>query len=224
MDKKIQQAFNEVQAEKELKERTKQCLHMQRTQTPPRRTGALRYATAALMLTTFIIIGIFNRSVDAQASYIRLEGDISVGLSLDDNDTVLEVHGLNEQGEQLLKDINLEGLSYREAVNRILDCRQKLTGPVPTTPTSVTVEGEDPQKCHRLQAEVSKQCSSHEKKHNSGQNTSGPNTSNSTAETDTNSGTGHHSSGSGNKGGKKHGTEGSGHRGSDHYSRKRDHQ
>lgn len=227
LDKKIQDAFNQIHAEEEIKERTKLCLSAQllikNTKNSRRQrswTGTLRYATAALMLTVFILAGIFNRSVDAQASYIRLEGDVSVGLSLDDDDTVIEVHGLNEEGEQLLKDVNLEGLSYREAVDCIMDSKQKLTGQTSTTPTSVTVEGEDQEKCHRLQAEVTEQCSSHEKKHNSRKNTV-----NSVTEPDTNadrnSDTGRHSSDAGNKKSEKHGAERNVHESSSHHFRKK---
>ena len=189
MDKKFQEAFDEIRAEKELKERTKQSLYAQlqtknahntpntlTTGTPPttrttRRhfpgTNTLRYGTVAVMLTIFIIIGIFNRSVDAQASYIRLEGDISVGISLDDSDMVIAVQGLNEQGEQLLRQLHLEGMSYREAVDCIMESKMKITGDKSSAATSVTVEGEDEEKCGRLEAEVSKQCSDHEKKHSS---------------------------------------------------------
>lgn len=227
MEKKIEDAFNQIHAEEELKDRTKVCLsaqllinNMKKSRRQDRRTGGLRYAAAGAALMIFIALGIFNPSVDAQASYIRLEGDISVGLSLDDDDTVIEVHGLNEQGEQLLKDINLEGLSYREAVDCIMDSKQKLTGQTSTTPTSVTVEGEDQEKCHRLQAEVTKQCSSHEKKHNSGRNAA-----NSVTESDTNaamnSDTGRHSSNTRNKKSEKHGAERNGHGSSAHHSRKK---
>lgn len=124
-------------------------------------TGGAVFALAA----SLVFFGMFSHSSEAQAAYIRLEGEASVGLSLDKNDRVIEVSGLDSSGTELLENLNLEGMTYQEAVGCFMDkyCEKEIFAEAQKE-FSVTVEGKDEEKCAQVQAEVARQCDGTQKR------------------------------------------------------------
>ncbi|MDO4275705.1 MAG: hypothetical protein Q4D16_18705 [Eubacteriales bacterium] len=174
MNRQIKGAFDQVQAEETLKAQTKEVMlaefsgkQREVSGVRRRRMGmwAVRYGFAIACLVLLVTAGILKNSVNAQAAYIRLEGNVAVGLALDENDVVIEVQGLNKEGQQVLDEIDVMGMSYREAVDCIMSRSTGFESGAVRTKTQVSVEGQDTEKCRRMEEEVSEQCANHEKRH-----------------------------------------------------------
>lgn len=79
---------------------------------------------ALIMCMSFTACG--TQSEAKAESFVSLDINPSIELTLDKNDKVISVRGTNEDGQVLLVDVNLKGLNVEAAVERITDLAVEL--------------------------------------------------------------------------------------------------
>lgn len=117
---KIRDAFDSVRADDGLKSATASYIAKQAARRHKTPVFRLRYAmaTAALLLG---IIGWGGYSVYAMpTSYISIDVNPSLELSLNRFDLVVDVRAYNEDGEAVLAGMKLKGKPYADAVDALL--------------------------------------------------------------------------------------------------------
>ena len=134
MANKISEAFDQIQADPQLKQATRRFLAEKRAK---RRRWyqqpALRWAASVCMILLLAAgIGGFSL-VRTPVSYVSIDVNPSIELALNRFDRVVSAEAYNEEGKDILKDISLDlkGASYQEAVDAVIRCpamRRYLTG------------------------------------------------------------------------------------------------
>ena len=120
---RIQKAFANVKAEESLKQDTLAYLQkeMSRRQKVKRRVWAYAVACAALLLTVSVLFyGLYTTPV----SYISMDVNPSIELALNLFDRVVGCEGYNEDGRQLVSEVDVSNMTYTEAVETLLASRQ----------------------------------------------------------------------------------------------------
>ena len=117
---KLKGILDEVQAEEELKEKTKEFI-LQKTQNCTRtKTVGYRHFIPAVACLLFILIGgywfYFTPTVE-----ISIDVNPSIELGVNSFDKVISVSGYNDDGEELIKSLNIKFMDYSEAIDEILD-------------------------------------------------------------------------------------------------------
>ncbi len=117
---KIQKAFNTISAEDSLKQSTLAFLRRERKKRAKSFRHIYRYAAAcAVMLAVVFGMGSY-RILNTAVSYISIDINPSVELGLNRFNNVVEAAAYNDDGAELLKDIDLKGKSYTEAIDSLL--------------------------------------------------------------------------------------------------------
>lgn len=119
---KIKVSLEGVKADQELKQRTKAYLfqEMQKRKAKPRH--GFRYAFAAAACVLVLALGLGGQYlVVSPVSYISVDINPSVELSLNRLDRVIDASAYNKDGKNILKDLNLKGATYAAAINEIAD-------------------------------------------------------------------------------------------------------
>ena len=126
MNDRIKEAFNQVQAEEELKSRTKTFL-AQKTQgyTKPAKRQSYVYA-AACVCTLFLLIG-GRWLYFTPTSEISIEINPSFELSINRFDRVFSVKGLNADGREITNTLDLKFKNYADAIDQILENQDIVT-------------------------------------------------------------------------------------------------
>lgn len=115
---RIQGAFDEIRADDALLEQTAAYLQKQRTgkKAHPRFSCYIR-PMAAMAAMLVLVIGIFVYQFYFTAgAYVSIDVNPSVELTLNSMDRVIGTYAFNDDGEQILREVNLSGKKYDEAV------------------------------------------------------------------------------------------------------------
>lgn len=123
MDKNIYDVFASVSADDRLKDSTKRFLQSERE----KRTS-LRYALpirkfgVAVCAVLFLFVGISVYSVvyNTPVSYISIDVNPSIELSLNRFNKVLSAEAYNDDGTVILNAVSVKGMLYTDAVNAIV--------------------------------------------------------------------------------------------------------
>ncbi|MEG0662711.1 MAG: hypothetical protein RR472_05475, partial [Anaerovoracaceae bacterium] len=124
MSKKIIDAFDEIKADEQLKASTLDFLReeMEKREKEKRPRRKLGYVLAPMMVMLFIVLGVSGYSAYGKAtSYIGIDVNPSIELGINRMDKVVSVDCYNKDAEQLMEGIELKGLSYKEAVETLLN-------------------------------------------------------------------------------------------------------
>lgn len=117
---KIQEAFNNISAEDSLRQNTLAFLQRERKKRGKRLSQVRRYAVAcAVMLAVIFGIGGY-KILNTAVSYISIDITPSVELGLNRFNNVVEAASYNDDGVKILKNIDLKGKSYTEAIDSLL--------------------------------------------------------------------------------------------------------
>ncbi|MBQ6720056.1 MAG: 50S ribosomal protein L34 [Oscillospiraceae bacterium] len=121
MDKQIKEAFDTFQTPERLKRKTKAALR-RRTfdygrNILQRRRARMRLASAALCLALFLTGGSLWFFPSAS---ISVDINPSIELKVNALDRVISLEGRNSDGIALVKDIDVTGMTYDDAMQRIL--------------------------------------------------------------------------------------------------------
>lgn len=119
MDKRIGQAFAQIHATDQMRRSAAACFS-QCNQKKKYRSKAVR--RLAIVCGLFLCLGIGNWYVfTAPVSYISVDINPSIELTLNQLDRVTAAEGKNADGRMLLTDLDLTGKNYLEAVERLVE-------------------------------------------------------------------------------------------------------
>lgn len=123
MANKIQNAFDNVKADSQLKEYTKQYLSVQRRQkSRPLRRTVFPKALAAVCAVLILISGIGSYSwILTPVSYVSIDINPSIELALNRLNRVVSVTAYNDKGAELIAGLSVKGKKYTEAINAVTD-------------------------------------------------------------------------------------------------------
>lgn len=143
MDKQIKEAFDQIHAEEELKIRTKKYLEEKRS-----RSYMWRIPAVACMLLFLIAGGYWMYFLPT--AEIQVEINPSVELGVNRFYKVVSVKGMNEDGEELLNDLDLRYLDYEEALDRVMESDRIVELVEQDNLVSVFVVGEEGTQCETM--------------------------------------------------------------------------
>lgn len=137
MTNKIQDAFESIRADSQLKESTKQYLgkkykeylYKEKNESfPKRRHFSIRHAAAFSCALLAIFAGITGYTwARTPVAYVSIDVNPSIELALNRFDRVVSVTAYNTEGEDILNGLSLNGKKYTEALNLVLSCEDMRT-------------------------------------------------------------------------------------------------
>lgn len=123
MNKAFKELFGPIQAEEELKDRTRAFLAEKTKDYVKEYTGMRRYyvyaAACACMLCMLFGGGWLYFIPTAQ---ISIDINPSIELEINRFDRVISVNGFNEDGQELSTALDIKNKTYAKAIEQILDC------------------------------------------------------------------------------------------------------
>lgn len=123
---KIHNAFDNIKANSQLKQSTKQFIsekHNNKILPACCRPG-LQKRFAIVCIALVIVAGINGYLwLKTPVSYISIDVNPSIELALDRFDKVLSVTAYNAEGEEVIKDLQLEGKIYTSAIDTIVESK-----------------------------------------------------------------------------------------------------
>ena len=151
MDKRIRQAFDQIQAGEALKEQTSAYLEQVRARG---RSSAVRpWLAAAMACLVLMIAGIGGYQVYfTPTSVLSIEINPSVELGINRFDKVVTVQGYNEDGQALADSLDLRFLDYQQALEQLIASQSIANRLEQGEILSITVVGEDASQSSRLLA------------------------------------------------------------------------
>lgn len=119
---KIKNAFDTVKADEKLKKNTILFLQNERAKREKRPKFRYAYRYAAVLTAVFAVsLGAGSHYIlNTSVSYISIDVNPSVELSLNRFDNVVEAAAYNDDGEAILKNVDLNGKSYTDAIDILL--------------------------------------------------------------------------------------------------------
>lgn len=117
----IQESMKEIQASKELKQNTLQYLEKQRKNPKHLKTRSIPKLAVAFVCL-FFILGVGGYAVyQTPISYISIDVNPSIELSINRFGKVVSASAYNQEGQDILKELPLKHISYMKAIDRLLD-------------------------------------------------------------------------------------------------------
>lgn len=124
---RIKAMLDMVSAEEELKQTTINFLHRERIKRERRLKYVYRYTAAAATVAVIISgagsYGVLNKAV----SYISIDINPSVELALNRFDNVVKASAYNDDGSELLENLDLKGKPYTEAIDDLMEKQELLS-------------------------------------------------------------------------------------------------
>ena len=156
MDERMREAFAQVRAEEELKQRTLACLAREtggwraapRRRVRPMLTAA---ACAACLLLTLGSLWLYF----TPAAYISVDVNPSLELTVNRFDRVIAVEGRNDDGAALAESLHVRFLNYAQALEQVLDSPSIADCLAREETVSITVAGDDEARTETMLAQVS---------------------------------------------------------------------
>jgi hypothetical protein len=155
MDERMREAFAQVRAEEDLKQRTLACLARQTggwQKAPPRRRPLVTAAAcAACLLLTMGSLWLYF----TPAAYISVDVNPSLELTVNRFDRVIALDGCNDDGTALAQTLHVRFLDYQEALARVRDSDVITACLSRDEALSITVAGTDEARTAEMLAQVS---------------------------------------------------------------------
>lgn len=118
MNGKIKEAFEQIQAENELKEKTKEFIFQKTNGYSKVRTGTYKYLVSVFACAVLLFIGghwlYFTPTVE-----ISIDINPSIELEINRFDKIISLESYNADGQELIKTLNVKFKDYSEAMNQI---------------------------------------------------------------------------------------------------------
>jgi len=121
---RIQDAFDNIKASKELKSSTMRFLQMEREKRSPRqvRRPVWRKTLAAACAMLVLMVGFGGYyTIQTPVAYVSIDVNPSVELALNRYDRVVSATAYNEDGEIVLDGVTVKGKLYTEAIDLIVE-------------------------------------------------------------------------------------------------------
>ncbi|MEG2349510.1 MAG: hypothetical protein RSB57_03235 [Hungatella sp.] len=121
MNNPLYDAFDQIKATDALKHHTAATLHskLQEHPVPAHRSHHLAFTALLFLLLTTGTLGSYSLFL-APVSYISIDVNPSIELTLNRLDRVVSVQGYNEEGNAILQQLRLQHVYYTDAVETIL--------------------------------------------------------------------------------------------------------
>ena len=151
MNERLKKAFDEIHAEEELKEKTKEfLLHQRNDHKKSRFSRSARFVPAVVCLL-FILIAFGSYQVYfIPTSAISIDINPSIELEINRLDQVISVKGYNTDGKELAASLDVKFVKYTEALERIL-CSERIQAYLfSDEELSITVVGSDAARCGKI--------------------------------------------------------------------------
>lgn len=142
MNETWKNTFDQIHAEPELKEHTKEYLSEKVYRVHDRRVSHFRRLAAASVLCLFLCAAGVCYLFFTPVTYISVDINPSLELSLNCFDRVVSVDGYNDDGKALAESLSLRYMNYMDALNRILESDTIKTLLSENNDLSLTVAGE----------------------------------------------------------------------------------
>jgi hypothetical protein len=123
MENDLSSALNKIQANNDLKNRTARFLSAEISKRNHVRTRPrLRLAAVCSVLVFFVLIGGFSYNLYfTPVSFVDVDVNPSIGLSLNRFNRVINTHAYNDYGAEILNEANIRFKMYGEAVQILID-------------------------------------------------------------------------------------------------------
>lgn len=142
MNETWKNTFDQIHAEPELKEHTKEYLSEKVYRVHDRRVSHFRRLAAASVLCLFLCAAGVCYLFFTPVTYISVDINPSLELNLNCFDRVVSVDGYNDDGKALAESLSLQYMNYMDALNRILESDTIKTLLSENNDLSLTVAGE----------------------------------------------------------------------------------
>lgn len=146
MTNRVQDAFDSIKADTELKESTKRFVNEKYKENlrPGRHRSGLRLAVSFSCAILMFVMGAAGYFwIQTPVSYVSIDVNPSIELSLNRFDRVVSAEAYNLEGEEILNGLSLKGKKYTEAIHEVVECdgmRAYLSG---TSEVVLTVAAEE---------------------------------------------------------------------------------
>lgn len=117
---KLKAAFDQVRAEEELKERTKEYLSEKVYARKKKRTSPLRNFAAAAACALLVFLAGGSYLYFTPTAYISVDVNPSLELGINRFDRIVSVTGYNEDGKALADSLDLKYMDYSDALESLL--------------------------------------------------------------------------------------------------------
>lgn len=122
MDNKIKSAFDQVHAENELKDKTKDYLASKLYEKETRRSTKFRNLPAVAVCSLVLLVGIFGYfSYSTPVAAISLDINPSVELEVNMYNRIISATGYNDDGVELTEELDIENMSYDDGVDAVIN-------------------------------------------------------------------------------------------------------
>lgn len=123
MTNRIQDAFDNIKADSQLKESTKQFLHKRyEKKMDSSHRMAIRYVFSFVCAVLVLITGTAGYSwIQTPVSYVSIDVNPSIELSLNRFDRVVSVKAYNVEGEEIIEGLSLNGKKYTDAIQIVVE-------------------------------------------------------------------------------------------------------
>lgn len=162
MKDKIVNSFDQIHAEAELIDSTYNSLKNARLKNLNKDSvkkkhliTGYRPGIAFAMVVLLVLISVYK--VNTQAfSYISIDALPSIELTLNKKDKIIDAKAFNKNGQEILKQVNVEGKEYKEGIEIILGCDLMKESLKMDTTLSLKIISEDSDKGLNLQKELNR--------------------------------------------------------------------
>lgn len=122
MEDKIKSAFDQIHAENELKDKTKDYLAKKLYHKKETNTARFRKVPALVACSFILLVGIFGYfSYSTPVAAISLDINPSVELEVNMYDRIINTTGYNDDGVLLADSLDIKNMNYEKAVDAVIE-------------------------------------------------------------------------------------------------------
>ena len=162
---KLKAAFDQVRAEEELKERTKEYLSEKVYARKKKRTSPLRNFAAAAACALLVFLAGGSYLYFTPTAYISVDVNPSLELGINRFDRIVSVTGYNEDGKALADSLDLKYMDYSDALEALLADQDMEVYLSDNADVVLTVAGKSENQSSQILETVESCASSHENVH-----------------------------------------------------------
>lgn len=122
MKNKINQAFDKIKADEQLKENTYQLLQEKLTEKPGKKKTPVKRFALAIAAIILLATGSFYsyNMYTTEAAYLDIDVNPSIELTLNRFDQVINAYAYNKEGQEILDNIDITNKSYKNALTELV--------------------------------------------------------------------------------------------------------
>ena len=162
---KLKAAFDQVRAEEELKERTKEYLSEKVYARKKKRTSPLRNFAVAAACALLVFLAGGSYLYFTPTAYISVDVNPSLELGINRFDRIVSVTGYNEDGKALADSLDLKYMDYSDALEALLADQEMEVYLSDNADVVLTVAGKSESQSSQILETVESCASSHENVH-----------------------------------------------------------